>query len=185
MSGTGAASGTAPREAVGTAPDIVIIFGAGVRPDGSPSPTLAWRVEAAHRWGEARPGQPFYMPTGGIGRFGPSEASVMAGLLREAGVPPGRIIPEPTARDTLDSIFACRALLRQRRHGQVWAATSAYHLPRCLLLLRLAGVAARAVPPPPHPASRNVLRRWRWRLREVPAVPVDVLLLLLRRLRGS
>ena len=75
----------------------------------------------------------------------------------------------------------CAALLCCHR-GTVFAATSAYHLPRCVVLLRLAGVRARPVPPPREPASRRPSRRWRWRLREVPALPWDVLLLLGRRL---
>ncbi len=160
----------------------IIVFGAGVRPDGSPTPTLARRVEAAWTFGERMATPPSYLPTGGIGRHGPPEAAVMAAALRSAGVPDARILVEDTARDTLGSVLACRAMLRRMGHqGPVWAATSAYHLPRCLLLLRLAGVPARAVPPPRAPASHRFWRRWRWRLREVPAIPVDVLLLSGRR----
>ena len=165
-----------------TAPAAIIVFGAGVRPDGSPTPTLARRVDAACAFGERMAVPPLYLPTGGIGRHGPAEAAVMAAALRAAGVPDARILPEDTARNTLGSVFACRAMLRRIRHdGPVWAASSAYHLPRCLLLLRLAGVPARAVPPPRAPASHRFSRRWRWRLREVPAIPLDVLLLLGRR----
>ncbi len=160
---------------------VIVIFGAGVRPDGTPTPTLARRVAAAVRFGERLSPPPLYLPTGGIGRHGPSEASVMASLLRDAGVADRRIRPEDTARDTLASVRLCAAMLRGH-DGPVFAATSAYHLPRCLLLLRLAGVPARAVPPPPEPASRRPLPRWRWRLREVPALPWDVLLLLWRLL---
>jgi hypothetical protein len=36
------------------------------------------------------------------------------------------------------------------------------------------------VPPPRVPAARRFRRRWFWRLREVPALPWDVLLLLAR-----
>ncbi len=160
---------------------MIVIFGAGVRPDGRPTPTLARRVAAAIAFGERLSPPPHYLPTGGIGRHGPSEASVMGGLLREAGVPDRRIRLEDTARDTLASVRLCAALLRGHR-GPVFAATSAYHLPRCLVLLRLAGVPARPVPPPREPASRRPRHRWHWRLREVPALPWDVLLLLWRRL---
>ena len=67
--------------------------------------------------------------------------------------------------------------------GPVFAATSRYHLPRCLLLLRLAGVPARPVP---IGASGNggLARRWYWRLREVPAIPYDAALMLWERVRG-
>jgi uncharacterized SAM-binding protein YcdF (DUF218 family) len=64
----------------------------------------------------------------------------------------------------------------------VYAASSAYHLPRCVLLLRLAGLQARRCPPPLAPAARSVSLRWYWRLREVPALPWDVALMLALRL---
>jgi len=109
----------------------------------------------------------------------------MTGLLRSLGVPAGRIRQEPTGTDTLSSVLACAAVLRGLGHGggdPVWAATSGYHLSRCLLLLRLAGFAARPVPPPP--ASAGWGARWYWRLREVPALPYDAMLLGWARLRG-
>ena len=161
---------------------VIIIFGAAVRPDGTPSRALRDRVEAALRLG-ARLDDPRYMPTGGIGRHGPAEAEVMAALLRDSGVPPDRIQPEPTARNTLGSVRACAALLPGFR-GRVYAATNAYHLPRCVLLLRMAGLRALPCPPPRTVAAGSLNRRWWWRLREVPAVPVDAAMLAWLRLRG-
>lgn len=161
----------------------IIIFGAAVRPDGSPSPALARRVEAALRFGTARP-DALYLPTGAKGRHGEAECAVMAAQLRAAGVDPAAILEEPTGTDTFSSVLACRALLRGRAaHGPVFAATSRYHLPRCLLLLRLAGLPARPVP---IGASRGAhwSRRWYWRLREVPAIPYDAALMLWDRARS-
>jgi vancomycin permeability regulator SanA len=170
---------------------VVVIMGAAVRPDGTPSHALAERVAAAHAWGEAQPIPPLYVPTGAVGRHGPAESAVMARLLREAGVPEARIQQEPTGTDTFSSVLACLALLRGHRgtllrghRGALWVATQAYHLPRTLLLFRLAGHPARAVPPPPGPAARASLTRWRWRLREVPALPYDAALMIWARLRG-
>lgn len=162
----------------------VVIFGAAVRRDGRPSNTLRLRVEAAVRFAARLP-DTIYVPTGAVGRFGASEASVMAQLLHAAGVPPQQILIEDTGTDTVSSIRAVAALLRARGYpGPVYAATSAYHLPRCVLLMRLAGLRARACPPPPVPAARSFGKRWYWRLREVPALPWDVGLMLLARLRG-
>lgn len=165
-------------------PAAILIFGAAVRPDGRPSATLRRRVEAAAAFGETLELPPLYVPTGGRGRHGPPEASVMAELLRACGVPPARIAEEPTGTDTVSSVLACERLLRARGHaGPVFAATSAYHLPRCVLLLRLAGLPARPAPPPPMPAARSWHRRWYWRLREVPAIPWDAMLMVLARRR--
>ena len=162
----------------------IVIFGAAVRPDGRPSGALRRRVEAAARFG-ATLDAPLFMPTGGVGRHGPSEAGVMAGLLREFGVEAGRIVLEETGVNTLGSVRACARLLRAREHrGQVYAASSAYHLPRCLLLLRLAGCDAAICPPPPGPAAAGLRTRWCWRMREVAALPVDAALMLWLRATG-
>ena len=165
------------------APDaVIVIFGAAVRPDGRPSTALRRRVFAAARFG-ATLRAPLYLPTGATGRHGPPEAAVMAGLLVRLGVPPERIIQERTGIDTLSSVRAARALLHARDiTAPVYAATSAYHLMRCVLLLRLAGLRAHRCPPPPVPAARSLAKRWYWRLREVPALPWDAGLLLALRL---
>lgn len=160
---------------------VIVIFGAAVRPDGTPSPTLRQRVAAAARFGQ-RFQRPLFIPTGAKGRFGDAEAEVMARQLIQAGYGPQAIQTERTGRDTLSSV---RAVCRMLPPGvPVYAATSAYHLPRCWLLLRLAGVKANACPPPPVPASARWTRRWFWRLREAPAIPYDALLVLWLRATG-
>lgn len=158
---------------------IVAIFGAAVRPDGQPTTTLRRRVDAAARFARHYR-NPLFVPTGAKGRHGDAEAIVMAQLLTEAGFSRDQIQTEETGTDTLSSVLAISRMVP--RDATVHACTSAYHLPRCLLLLRLAGLEARACPPPPEPAARAWLRRWYWRLREVPALPYDVVLILWWRL---
>jgi uncharacterized SAM-binding protein YcdF (DUF218 family) len=160
---------------------IIVIFGAAVRPDGRPSGTLRYRVNAAARFG-AGFARPLFIPTGGKGRFGDPESTVMARLLREAGFVERSIEQEPTGTDTLSSVRAVSRLLRGR--GPVFVCSSAYHLPRCLMLLRLAGIAARRCPPPLVPAATGQWRRWYWRLREALALPYDALLMLWLRATG-
>jgi uncharacterized SAM-binding protein YcdF (DUF218 family) len=160
---------------------IIVIFGAAVRSDGKPSGTLRHRVAAAARFG-GRFKRPLFIPTGGKGRFGESEAVVMARLLREAGFADEAIVKEKTGTDTLSSVRAVKRLVRGR--SPVYACSSGYHLPRCVLLLRLAGIAARPCPPPIVPAATSVWRRWYWRLRETPALPYDALLMLCLRVAG-
>ena len=165
------------------APDaIIIIFGAAVRPDGRPSQTLLHRVEAAARFG-VRFARPLFIPTGAKGRHGDAEAVVMRRVLTDAGYPAADIRVELTGTDTLSSVRAVAAMVRGST--PVFACTSAYHLPRCLLLLRLAGVRARGCPPPSVPAATSRWLRWYWRLRETPALPYDVLLMLWLRVTGK
>jgi uncharacterized SAM-binding protein YcdF (DUF218 family) len=163
------------------APDaVIVIFGAAVRPDGKPSQTLGYRVEAAARFGK-RFSRPLFIPTGGQGRFGDAEAEVMTRLLKQAGFPETSIMQEDTGTDTVSSVRAVARLVRGQ--SPVYACTSVYHLPRCLILLRLAGIAARPCPPPVVPAATSRWLRWYWRLREIPALPYDALLMLW--LRGT
>jgi uncharacterized SAM-binding protein YcdF (DUF218 family) len=160
---------------------VIVIFGAAVRPDGKPSQTLRQRVEAAARFGK-RFSRPQFIPTGGRGRFGDAEAAVMTRLLKQAGFSETSIIQENTGTDTMSSVRAVAQLVREQ--SSVYACTSAYHLPRCLILLRLAGIAARPCPPPVAPAASSRWLRWYWRLRETPALPYDALLMLWLRVTG-
>jgi uncharacterized SAM-binding protein YcdF (DUF218 family) len=160
-----------------------VIFGAAVLRDGRPSTTLRWRVEAAAAFG-MRFAAPLFVPTGGLGRFGPSEASVMANLLALRGVPPGHILLEETGTDTFSSARAIARLLHTRGiAAPVFAISSLYHLPRCVLLLRLLGVTARAAGPPFVPAGSRWFARCYWWLREAAALPYDAALAVLLRLR--
>ncbi len=141
-----------------------------MRRDGQPSTALLGRTRAAFETG----GVGGNLHADGRGRpVRPSEASIMAGLLVGWGVPPGQVVLEETGRDTLSSARACARLL-QGRAGPVLVATSGYHLPRCLVLLRLAGVRARACRSPA--PARRWRHRWFWRLREGLALPLDVVL---------
>jgi uncharacterized SAM-binding protein YcdF (DUF218 family) len=154
-----------------------------VRPGGRPSATLVLRTEAAATFSQ-RFRRPWFVPTGGVGRHGPSEASVMAALLEARGVPRAHILLEDTGTDTWSSARAVTALLRARRVASpVFVASSLYHLPRCLLLLRLLGLRARAAIPPIVPAQTHWWRRCYWWLREVPAIPYDAAVALLWRIR--
>ena len=162
---------------------FIVIFGAAVRPSGAPSGAMRDRVGAAVRFGRRLLPQPFYIATGGQGRYGPPEAEVMAQLLLERGVHPDYIVLEPTGRNTVRSALAVARLLHGVR-GPVYVATSAYHMPRCVLLLGLAGLDAHRSPPSIGPASSRLGRRWFWRLREIPAIPVDALTMLWFRWRG-
>ena len=130
----------------------ILIFGAAVRPDGKASATLRRRVEAALAAAQGQQDVRF-IPTGAVGRYGPSEASVMADLLMKSGVRSDKIVLEETGRDTLSSAQAIYRLLREHEpQGHVMVASSAYHLPRCVTLLCLLGIAAKPCPAPPESA---------------------------------
>lgn len=163
----------------------ILIFGAAVRPDGTPSTALRRRVEAAIACARNDPAARF-IPSGAVGRHGPSEASVMAALLTKSGVPSDRILMEETGRDTWSSVRAFHHILRRHPfEGPIMVATSPYHQPRCLLLLCLVGIAARPCRPFPGPAARAWRKRWYWRIREALALPYDACLAIWARITGT
>jgi uncharacterized SAM-binding protein YcdF (DUF218 family) len=110
----------------------------------------------------------------------------MAALLIQAGVPTENITLEESGVDTWSSVKAFKKLLTDCNYpGPVMVATSAYHLPRCLALLCISGIAARACRPVPGSASAVWHKRWYWRGREVLAFPYDVALAIIARLTGG
>lgn len=151
----------------------IVIFGAAVLPGGRASPTLLGRVQAAFACGGV---EAHYLPTGAVGRHGPSEASVMAGLLAGYGVAADHLHLEETATDTLSSAVACARML-ESLPGPVRIISSGYHLLRCKMLMRMAGVSVATCPPPP--VERSV---WYWRLRECLALPYDAVAMTFRRI---
>src|SRR3954454_13740194 len=90
---------------------VIIIFGAAVRPDGTPSPTLRHRVAAAARLGR-RLRNPLFIPTGAKGLHGDAEAAVMARQLIDSGFAKTAIVREETGTDTLSSVRAVIPIVR-------------------------------------------------------------------------
>ena len=162
----------------------MIVFGAAVRPDGSPSGTLRRRIRAAAMAGNARPLR--YLVTGGLVRHPPAEATVMRRLLLELGVADDRILIEDRARNTRQSASLCASILRRRGDvGDVLLCSSRYHLPRCRLLLRLNGIDCRSGAASDDAGAVGRGRyAYSW-LRELAAMPMDAILVVLRRLTGG
>ena len=158
----------------------LVIFGAAVRADGSPSGSLVRRVEGALAFARTIANARF-IATGGIGRHGPAEAVVIRDLLMRGGIAEPDIFLEDKAHDTLDSIERCHAILAQHADVElVVPCTSRYHQPRCAALFSLLGYAVRV---PPMPAERPQLPLLKWVLymmKEFVALPYDAVLLLIR-----
>jgi uncharacterized SAM-binding protein YcdF (DUF218 family) len=160
--------------------DYYVIFGAAVRPGGGPSGTLKRRVMGAWRLGGDSDATR-YLPTGAVGEHGPSEASVMRDVLVSQGVPVDRIVLEERGTDTLSSVVECAKILQPRKDVRsVTVCTSSYHVPRCRLLLRIAGVRSRGARAGGDRSALG-LRTWLYYVaRELVATPWDTTLLLLQ-----
>jgi uncharacterized SAM-binding protein YcdF (DUF218 family) len=123
-----------------------------------------------------------YIPSGAIGRYPPSEASLMATLLLQHGVPAKRIILDEAAADTLATVRNSLPLLAQLRPASpVIVCSDVYHIPRCRWLFFLYGIRTVAGNVP-NGRSETRLSRWLYFvLREIPAIPWDTFLVLISR----
>lgn len=147
----------------------MVVFGAAVRPDGSPSATLARRVGYAAAVAENDSAVDLFL-TGGVGRFGPSEASVMAAMLAGA-VSADRLHLDEHSDDTLQSVRAAAAFARANGYQAILSCTDRYHQPRVRMLFRLFGLSCQAVRLPRRGPRRLQLKMM---TREAAALPYDL-----------
>ena len=162
----------------------IVIMGAAVARDGGPSGAMRRRVRGAVRAAQPLGGKIAYLPTGGVGRHGPAEAEIMRGLLLESGVAPDCILLENRALDTLSSVENCRALLAGiEPRPKVLVVSDRYHMPRCVLLFRMYGVAARGLRIESGQADDGWPRWLYHHARECAALPWDAPLVLFNKLR--
>ncbi len=149
---------------------LIVVFGAAVREDGTPSPALAHRIAGAVAAAGHYPAAELFC-TGGVGQHGASEASVMARLI-DTAIDPARVHCDETSSDTLQSVRAAAAFMRERGHIIAIACTDRYHQPRVRMLFALAGVRCRGLAMG-HVGNAAYLR-W-MRLREAIAIPYDLI----------
>ncbi|WP_179378280.1 YdcF family protein [Jannaschia marina] len=142
-----------------------IVLGAAVRPDGTPSPTLALRVDhAVTLWRTGRAER--ICLTGGIGRHGPSEARVARDRAHAAGIPEAALLLEEASTTTLENIAFAAPLCA----APLILVTNRWHLPRALMIARLLGLGATGSGPR---ATAPVQTTTAAILREVAAAPVS------------
>ncbi|MDE0878756.1 MAG: YdcF family protein [Sphingomonas bacterium] len=144
------------------------MFGAAVRPGGLPSPALAHRIAQGVAAARTHPDAALFL-TGGVGRHGASEASVMARLIGTV-IDPACLHLDEASADTLQSVAAASAFMRAHGHRTAIACTDRYHQPRVRMLFALAGLRCLGLAMP-HAGSARYLTRMR--AREALAIPYD------------
>jgi len=158
---------------------LIAIFGAAVRPDG-PSPSLLRRIGYGREAARAHP-QARVLCSGGVGRFGPSEASVMVERLVAEGVAAERLIADEASLDTLQSVAVAARWARRLGAPRVIVCSDAYHVPRIRLMLALLGVPTTPGPALPGTGGASLWYWLRMSLREAVAIPYDCAIVLARR----
>lgn len=158
-----------PKDSVPGGTEVAVVLGAQVLSDGRPSGTLRARTRHAARLyvrGEVR----LLIPTGGIGEHPPSEAEVMARILRGAGVPEEAILPEGKARNTRESAQLVAAMVKERGTRSVVVVTDPLHCVRTVDAFRAEGILAWASPVYSSPMWRERGSRRLQFLREIGAL---------------
>ena len=120
--------------------DAIIVLGAQVKPDGTPSLQLQWRIDAAaDAWKES----PCLIVTcGAQGSNEPApEALVMRAELIAQGVAPDMILTDADSFNTRQNIVHAAQLLAGHDVQRVLIVTSDYHLPRAMALAEDEGFA--------------------------------------------
>ncbi len=126
-------------------PRFAVVLGTQVLPGGKPSRTLDARVRHAARLYAAGRVERILV-TGGVGKHPPSEAEVMARILREEGVPEGAVLIEDEAESTWDSARLVAALAAGEGVSEVLVVTDPLHCVRTAAAFRRAGLIAWAEP---------------------------------------
>jgi uncharacterized SAM-binding protein YcdF (DUF218 family) len=144
--------------------DAIVLLGAAVRPDGSPSPSLRARIdgaEACWRAGLA----PVIVCTGAHHLHPPGEAVVAARELRSRGIPEAALLLDEKSRNTLGNLVQARGLLPERSR-EVFLVTEPFHMGRAMLLAEQVGFSP--IPwPVTGPAWERPTSRAKWVARDI------------------
>ncbi|MCU0654860.1 MAG: YdcF family protein [Polyangiaceae bacterium] len=124
---------------------LILVLGAKVHPDGTPSEALAERVATGvnlYRMGLS----PLLFVSGGVGQEGQDEAVVMKRLAMAQGVPARAIVVDSVGNNTEASLRNVRRHLDAHGGGKVLVVSHYHHLPRVKLLGAFHGVECATVP---------------------------------------
>lgn len=152
--------------------DCIVVLGAAVRSDGTPSEMLQHRLDvaiAAYRAGVA----PKILMSGDNGTAHYNESDNMKAYAVAKGVPSEDVFCDYAGFDTYDSMYRAQSIFGAKR---VFAATQEYHLFRALYIARGLGMEAAGVS---GSLNRYAGQPW-YSMREAAARTKDLLKVLLR-----
>ena len=124
---------------------VAVVLGTQVLAGGRPSRTLEARVRHAAR-AHAGGGIDCLVVTGGLGKHPPTEAEVMARILRAERVPDEAVLTEDKAESTWDSARFVAEVLAKKGVGEVLVVTDPLHCVRTAASFERAGLIARPEP---------------------------------------
>lgn|GEM_PF-669544 len=144
--------------------DFAVVFGNGLKSDGTPKATLAGRLDVALRCFQAG-NCPILFLSGGIDGPGLDETNAMQDYLLARGVPAGALILDNQGDNTLATARNAARYMKEHGLSRVMLVTQYYHLPRAQLAFEAVGVSQTSGLFPPVFRMIDVYSS----LREVPA----------------
>jgi vancomycin permeability regulator SanA len=121
--------------------DLIVVPGNTVAADGTPSPRLQARLDAALTLYRAHHA-PLIFVSGGIGKEGFDEALSMAAYLVKNGVPSSAIIRDNQGITTMATARNAAAFMRAHQLSSALIATQYFHVARLQLALERNGIGA-------------------------------------------
>jgi len=125
--------------------EAIVVLGAAVRADGSPSHALRDRILTGCRlYHEGR--APYLIMSGGPGAGGHHEVDTMRRVAMDAGVPDAAILLDYDGVNTKATAINTVALARERGWRRILAVSHFYHLPRIKMAVGRRGLRVYTVP---------------------------------------
>ncbi len=138
---------------------VAIVFGAGLRRDGSPSPVLRDRVRAAVEL--YNNGKVEKLLLSGDNRFVDyNEPGAMQDYALELGVPVEDLVLDYAGRRTYDTCYRANAIFKVEK---AYLVTQKFHLPRALFLCNQFGIESLGINADLREYSNYSLRYWNFR----------------------
>jgi vancomycin permeability regulator SanA len=119
--------------------DVAVVLGNEVYLNGEPSPQLEARLDRAVELFRQRL-FPQIVVSGRIETNGTDESLAMRQYLMRQGVPAEAIFLDPRGSDTMDTAEDTVALMNQQGWKRIMIISQYFHLPRCRLAFRKAGI---------------------------------------------
>ena len=138
----------------GSHADCILVFGAGLRPDGSPSDMLRDRLSFAYKLWESGVSDTILI-SGDRASEDYDEVTAMKKYLLSCGVPEESILEDPEGYSTYESLERAKNVFGMQK---IVAVTQRYHLYRALYIADKIGLDANGVNSDPFTYRGQVLR---------------------------
>lgn len=121
--------------------DCILVLGCAVRPDGTPSPMLAERLQKSVELYEAG-AAPKLLMSGDNGQIEYNEVAAMGNYALKKGVPSYDIFLDYAGFSTYESVYRAKAIFQAKK---ILIVTQKYHLHRALYIAKALGLDAYGV----------------------------------------